>query len=544
MLIGKNKRKVGKRALCLVFAFLLSINGFAAIVSDNDGSAFVTKAEFESMKENFASQVANYEYSIDSKIEGAIANYLAGIKLTKKEYLDIIQPGVWECINNQYDSSDYTWRYKYGSPMISMQNHAGGGYYWNTDNGQINYSHFLDAPTYDVNKHAQHKLWIQNLSETNRVAEWFGIGYAARDEMACVTVDSGGNYLNPGTANPVYLAPFRARNYFWKGKLIGNRMTNMGFSDTSTMTGMLYEFDPIIRQVVQDYGTIKNKMITLIGDGKPYRCFALYPTQRNWCFYTTDTTDASSYEKLWQNVSALNQTMDTQVNNCFGTGNYKLRLVNGTSWEARITNNTFTWGTKYSNRSESYGNSVKYFPWPCIGFEENYITNWNQLYTTYFDSIVDDKELITIRDSHFIVDDSGKYHVGLKNGIPLIKVPSENAKVTFEINLKDIQYNINTGAETYYYPSGDSYVWISENPFNGYPNNEECLDFTPKKNCTKTTTANFNKAVCIPASSNGEATVEFEAPNKNKYIWIKWATNGANGSGAITLPSSILVEYE
>ena len=42
-----------KKALCLIFAFLLSINSFAAIVSDNDGSAFVTKAEFKALKDNF-----------------------------------------------------------------------------------------------------------------------------------------------------------------------------------------------------------------------------------------------------------------------------------------------------------------------------------------------------------------------------------------------------------------------------------------------------------------------------------------------------------
>ena len=67
-----------KQALCLIFAFLLSINSFAAIVSDNDGSAFVTKAEFEALKKGFADQIDNYNTSIDSKIDGAIASYLAG----------------------------------------------------------------------------------------------------------------------------------------------------------------------------------------------------------------------------------------------------------------------------------------------------------------------------------------------------------------------------------------------------------------------------------------------------------------------------------
>ena len=89
MLIGKNKRKMGKKALCLIFAFLLSIESFAAVVSDNDGAAFVTKAEFDALKRNFNDQINKYNTSIDSKIDGAIANYLAGIKLSQESYIEL-----------------------------------------------------------------------------------------------------------------------------------------------------------------------------------------------------------------------------------------------------------------------------------------------------------------------------------------------------------------------------------------------------------------------------------------------------------------------
>ena len=83
------------RFLRILFAavLLLSNMPFAAIVSDNDGSAFVTKSEFEALKENFASQIENYNDSIDSKIDGAIANYLAGMaakkELLQNNYADI-----------------------------------------------------------------------------------------------------------------------------------------------------------------------------------------------------------------------------------------------------------------------------------------------------------------------------------------------------------------------------------------------------------------------------------------------------------------------
>ena len=53
-------------------------------------SYFITRAEFDSLKNNFQSQIDQYNSSIDSKIDGAIAAYLAGIKLTKSSTYDLI----------------------------------------------------------------------------------------------------------------------------------------------------------------------------------------------------------------------------------------------------------------------------------------------------------------------------------------------------------------------------------------------------------------------------------------------------------------------
>ena len=74
-------RRLIKRMTSLFLVLLFSIESFAAIVSDNDGSAFITKAEFDSLKNDFQTQIDNYNTSIDSKIDGAIAAYLAGIKV-------------------------------------------------------------------------------------------------------------------------------------------------------------------------------------------------------------------------------------------------------------------------------------------------------------------------------------------------------------------------------------------------------------------------------------------------------------------------------
>ena len=80
--------RIIKRFLALFLVVLLSCEGFAAAVSDNDGSAFITKAEFDSLKNNFQSQINLYNTSIDNKIDSAIAGYLSGIKVETTEELD------------------------------------------------------------------------------------------------------------------------------------------------------------------------------------------------------------------------------------------------------------------------------------------------------------------------------------------------------------------------------------------------------------------------------------------------------------------------
>ena len=73
-----------KKLLALFLVVLISIESFAAAVSDNDGSAFITKAEFDSLKNDFQSQLDQYNTSIDNKIDTAIASYLAGVKVDRE----------------------------------------------------------------------------------------------------------------------------------------------------------------------------------------------------------------------------------------------------------------------------------------------------------------------------------------------------------------------------------------------------------------------------------------------------------------------------
>lgn len=103
-----------KKFIALFLVVLMSIESFAAAVSDNDGSAFITKAEYDSLKNNFQTQLDSYNSNIDSKIDFAIAAYLAGIKVEKTSTKNIIV-GLWEKytlmngkIDNEYEYPDFS----------------------------------------------------------------------------------------------------------------------------------------------------------------------------------------------------------------------------------------------------------------------------------------------------------------------------------------------------------------------------------------------------------------------------------------------------
>ena len=102
--------RIVKRLLALFLVVLMSINTFAAVVGDNDGSAFITKAEFDSLKNDFQSQIDRYNTSIDSKIDGAIASYLSGIEV-KKTVINPFALGAGEdlVVINEKNVNDLLW---------------------------------------------------------------------------------------------------------------------------------------------------------------------------------------------------------------------------------------------------------------------------------------------------------------------------------------------------------------------------------------------------------------------------------------------------
>ena len=108
-----NKFRIQKSLLAIMTIFCICSYSFGAIVSDNDGSAFVSKYEFETLKKDFADQLMRYNDSIDNKIDGAIASYLAGNSVDQKVALDSLINKINAACSDSYKSGTTTVKYGY-----------------------------------------------------------------------------------------------------------------------------------------------------------------------------------------------------------------------------------------------------------------------------------------------------------------------------------------------------------------------------------------------------------------------------------------------
>ena len=93
-----------KRSMVIFIILFMSFITIGAAVSDNDGSAFITKAEFDSLKIEFQSQLNQYNVSIDNKIDNAIASYLTSLNISSEVKTSIIMKN-WSdvtCYNGSF----------------------------------------------------------------------------------------------------------------------------------------------------------------------------------------------------------------------------------------------------------------------------------------------------------------------------------------------------------------------------------------------------------------------------------------------------------
>ena len=178
----KKFSKIGKRVLAFFLVALMNINTYAA-VGANDGTAFVTKAEFDDMMYDFNIKMNEYQSALNAKIDTAIANYLAGAAGTIGENREIV---LKDSVSGVLSISSVTpLDYDYCMPSV-----RGNFLVYNQGPSEFNMN--IIKVDFDGGQGVKgKKTVITNLNEngTNSTAAWKGYYTDVLDKVYCTWED-------------------------------------------------------------------------------------------------------------------------------------------------------------------------------------------------------------------------------------------------------------------------------------------------------------------------------------------------------------------
>ena len=371
-----------KRLFCLILIFLLCTDGIAAIVSDNDGAAFITKAEFEAMKSNFRTQINEYSHSIDGKIEGAIASYLAGLQIDREETVENLSrayaPGVL-MVNKSF--LDNYLKYKYGRCDLTARFIASR--YWNNSGfySEMGY----ETPNDNVGNNSYNVIKSIYNKGTNQYGVWEG--YNRGVKLKINSAQSTIVYLG-SPASQAYLGGFRwSSNGYYEDLNVPLFQAAISASSQNDEVALgqetNYSFAKNSLTVSYDNNLWDYKNICIIDDGNYNGEFHLY----------------NNVNYLLNDASRTENRVEYRSKLTFKSYNYK-------DTDSSITSGKQPTASTYNQNL--YGG-------PALGFVTS-ITKWNQLVT---EKILYDGE-----------------NLSLINGIPIVEL-NGNQSCRFNVNFDD-----------------------------------------------------------------------------------------------------------
>ena len=505
-------------SVCLLIISIVS-NIYAAQVSDNDGSAFITKSEFDSLKNDFQSQLDTYNNAIDNKIDTAIAAYLAGVRIASETEKTILFP---ESVKEGVLSIDKNnpLNYKYGIPRTKFLMFE-SRFLTTASSGSYGISMMeerkSDYPSKGADIYKSNKTVITNLERndtttSNSIAQWLGYKKDCDDEVTCIdfylTTAYGGSVYSYPTA---YCMCIENSYQIANQNLIGAKICSFrdcNYSTQNTQNAAL-GYSPSIRGIVHDWGKQNNTYVSVLQDYS-YDLFSNYERDYNWGYAGTYTTTFGSYT----NKRTVNFTQREMKNNsnyylAYGnmTGTFSIKTSywdpsNSTkqslnnSGSVSISNNN-----GYNNQNSSKTLTIYL---PMIGFETTYLKNWKQIYLNGSSTIADWEKTTGAGSANSILTGptSKKNFLGLTSGFPIIKL-NKKEKLKYDVKFKD--------------QTKDYVIWVSNRPFSstGHPDDDtNCLTLKGVSKSTNTSRGYLVK--------NGQATIETPEFEKENYVYIKW----------------------
>ena len=496
-----------KRALALFLVVLICIESFAAVVSDNDGSAFITKAEFDSLKNNFQAQIDQYNTSIDSKIDGAIASYLAGIQVAKTEEVKTIcspSDGV-----TSIESSSFPWTEGkmdvklYGTLLrYSRSDRQGVFNFVASSNGGG--TPFYETLVYDINNSGYARFGGYNKTKQYSVLNGQSFGPYNFQQMEYTTITT------------IYAGVYPVSNIILTNDDT-DQLLMVGFYGDVQVDDLwgwnqlrYYGNQCSFRREIQntDANTFNGGVI--LNSASLTHKFNNNDDITDWCNDTT--TDGHSYFSRW------NQQ------NWTGTGTSYHILDNANT---TITDVTLDNTTSYTTDSRSEEGTLQR---PYFGFA-NQVGNWNKIYDPNLDLNYDEVLLDSDGNkSKNTIVNKGSNHVKLGAGLPIVEV-KQGDKVTYEFDFKN--------------KTADYAVWVKIGSFDSTKNlaDDKTDVITSFTTYGSTTYVSGWKGLKIV---NGTGKCTFKA-EKDGIVFMKWSWASAtstDGGGVLSPAKSVVIEHE
>lgn len=558
-----NKFKIIIATLLVV---TLNVNSFAAVVADNDGSAFISKSEFDSLKANFQAQIDNYNSSIDGRIDAAIAAYLAGIKISAQSIKPIIFQDAAQYGVISIDSKNPI-DYCYGIPRLQNDQaqsrfKPGESISSSGSTTGLVMTRKWKQPTkpksgtrsrHFATKSVITKLVQDDTTNTNSIAQWEGYRKECDDllkSLYTVRVNDWGtsaataqNGLTFASAYCIMesISPVTNKNvigetlFYHRDKQVtgGSTYTSINMSNSDGFT---------TKSITHDWGTNVYPFVTVLQN---YNYDMFSNKDRDYNFYYTGT-----YKRYFK-ADTLSDTYDNQATYTWSPGGYQATQNVGNPFRYGYDGNSdvkcawysiSAWTCKYqtgnigisSNRlwnNNSSGSKTLQYRVPMIGFETTYLKSWKQIYLAGTEGIAtfEKAKKRTAADSVLTSPkDSSAVYLGLTAGFPIIKL-DKYEKLKFDAIFNDTKK--------------DYVIWVSNKPFSstGHPDDDtNCLEL---KGLTKA--SNTSRGYLV---KNGSGTFETPKYKDAGYVYIKWgvynATKANIGGGILKPTGYATVTYE
>ena len=463
-----------KRLKKLIYIFIVLAmvsQNFAAIISDNDGSAFVTKNEFEALKSDFQNQIEKYSLSIEGKIDGAIANYLAAIRIATKEakevaYFKNFESDTTTCTMRAYNELPFG----YGNPKVNAGFNQGAVY---TGNGRSKfYKSTLDASfAYGGNTNAKRRFVSKFKIGSVDKFRWVGYSTNYQEQFNITWIFNAGD-RDTGFADGNY-------NVYCFGR--SDLSDTASTKNTEGTTFWINNLKGRLGDTNQSHGVFSPNFCTV---------------ETTWNSYSlTSKKDLiySDYPSSSQNANTFRAFQENNADNRWFAGSnssYKDLEAAGTCTGQGVMNfgrvdsisNVSPNSTTYTNTNTAAYQDKRFF---ACGFEPD-IKCWKNVYANDSTKYIDEKQESKTFQNYTMID-----------GMPLVEA-EKNIRYEWNVKFSD---------------TSDTYVWIKYGVFDGEPNENNCIKVKVDDEKTESEVA---------VIKNGEGTIKFKAETGG-LIFAKWS---------------------